>query len=434
MMKEIRGQEQSIRQLIGKKYAVDSYQREYKWEKKQLDDLIDDLLSAFDKYYKDEHEQPDVKEYGQYFLGPIIVSTGESIRHIVDGQQRLTTITLALICLLHMLDDAEKKSSLRILIYSESFGEKSFNLDVPERIKCLTALYNGDAFDAEDEPESVRNMVARYHEMHEKLIGDLDGKKILLFTDWLSEKVYLVEITTSETTDAHKIFETMNDRGLRLTPTEMLKGYLMMEIRDGASREQANETWKRNIDLLIVRKGEDADFLKSWLRARHAKELNDFDDIGSNFHRWVRAHNDDIGLNSPSDFEKFITQDFVFYSNQFLRLRRAAEKYNAEPGLECVHYLYQHSFTLQYPLLLAPLSPDDSPEEIHKKLRVVAAYLDILIHRRIGKWMWIAESKMRNKIFDLIPIIRNKGADEIATLLTERLKQDDQGSIFASEL
>ena len=74
-MKEIRGQEQSIKQLIGKKYAVDSYQREYRWEKKQLDDLLDDLLAAFDEHYKDVHERSDVKEYGQYFLGPIIVST-----------------------------------------------------------------------------------------------------------------------------------------------------------------------------------------------------------------------------------------------------------------------------------------------------------------------------------------------------------------------
>ena len=433
-MKEIRGQEQSIKQLIDKKYAVDSYQREYKWEKKQLDDLTDDLLSAFDEYYKDSHERQDVRNYGQYFLGPIIVSTDKQKRHIVDGQQRLTTLTLALICLLHMLDNDEQKSMLRNLIYSESFGEKSFNLDVPERVKCLMALYKEEIFDVKYEPESVRNMVARYEQMRSKLTESLSTKQILLFTDWLIEKVYLVEITTSATTDAYKIFETMNDRGLRLTPTEMLKGYLLMEIKNENSRELANTTWKEKVDLLMYRKGEDADFIKSWLRARHAMELTDFEEIGSQFHRWARHNNDKIRLTSSIDFEKFITRDFVFYSKKFMQLRQAAEKYDVESGLECVHYLAQHSFTLQYPLLLAPLSPDNSPQDIQRKLRVVAAYLDILIHRRIGNWKLISESQMRNKIFDLIPEIRDKDATEIADFLALKLEQEEPKETLVSEL
>jgi len=58
-MKEIHGHEQTIKQLIGKKYVVDSYQREYKWESTQLNDLINDLSVSFNDNYKEEHEPGD---------------------------------------------------------------------------------------------------------------------------------------------------------------------------------------------------------------------------------------------------------------------------------------------------------------------------------------------------------------------------------------
>ena len=430
-MKEIRGQEKSVKQLIGEKYAVDSYQREYKWKKKQLDDLTDDLLSTFDENYKEGHELSDVEEYGQYFLGPIIVSVIDGKRFIVDGQQRLTTLTLVLICLLHMLDN-EQQSTLRNLIYSTKHGKKSFNLDVPDRANCLHALYKGATFDIDGKPKSVQNMVAQYGQVQENLSSSLTKKSVSLFADWLIEKVNLIEITTNTTTDAYKIFETMNDRGLRLTPVEMLKGYLLMEIRNNSdAREQSNTEWKKYIDLLMERKGGDSDFVKSWLRGRYAEKMSDFEEIGSQFHRWVRDNNTAIGLNSPTDFEKFIKEDFVFYTKIFLRLRRAAEKFGTEPGLECVYHLSQHNFTLQYPMLLAPLSPNDTETERDRKLRVVAAYLDILVHRRIGNWKTVAESTMRHIVFELIPRIRGKNAHEIATLLTEELTQNDDEGTFA---
>ena len=64
------------------------------------------------------------------------------------------------------------------------------------------------------------------------------------FLDWLTDKVMLVEITAFSDHDAYTIFETMNDRGLPLTPTDMLKGYLLNNITDDESRSQASEAWK----------------------------------------------------------------------------------------------------------------------------------------------------------------------------------------------
>ncbi len=426
-MTEIQAQEKSIRVLLSEKYAVDSYQREYKWEEKQIDDLVDDLLAEFSENYKDGHELNDVKNYGQYFLGPIIVGKSDNKNYIVDGQQRLTTLTLALICLIRIVDDDDQKTGLRNLVYSKHYGAKSFQLDVPERTECLHQLYEGTPpVNVSDASESIRNLVVRYEQLNSRLADELSPKQIPLFAVWFIEKIHLVEIKTSSGAGAYKIFETMNDRGLRLTPAEMLKGYLLSVIGDDQLRESANKSWKKRVDELTNhRKGEDADAIKAWLRARYAQRPTDFEEIGSQFHRWVRDNGDTLKLETSEKFAGFITRDFAFYAKIFLRLRRAAEKFDAEPGLECVYYLAQHSFTLQYPLLLAPLTPEDSERDIVRKLRVVSTYLDILIHRRIGNWKTVAESAMRSHIFGLIPEIRDKNVHEISDFLASNLEQDE---------
>ena len=440
---DIQAHTKSIKILFSGKYAVDWYQREYKWVDKQIEDLVNDLISAFVGNYRDGHQRVDVKQYGQYFLGPIIVSASKEksgdTHYIVDGQQRLITLTLALICLLRLVinetGNADQESTLRNLICSAPFGEPSFNLSVPDHAECLKSLYDGESCNTDGKSESVRNLVARYEQLKNTLDNSLPEEKIPipLFVDWLIEKVYLVELTTSSIEDAYKIFETMNDRGLRLTPAEMLKSYLLSEIRDNEMRDNANEAWKKQIDQLTEPKGEDADAIKSWLRARHAAIPDDFEKIGSQFHRWVRDNSATIELKASTDFRDFIERDFVFYAKNYGKLRRMAEKYDATNGLECIHYLAQHSFTLQYPLLLASLAPNDSASAINCKLRVVAAYLDILVHRRIGNWRMVAESTMRNYIFGLIPKIRDKSAHELAELLAKKLEQDGSPETLAAD-
>ena len=70
--------------------------------------------------------------------------------------------------------------------------------------------------------------------MKELFPDELAASALPYFADWLIENVHLVEITAYSDRDAYTIFETMNDRGLSLTPTDMLKGYLLANI--GGSR------------------------------------------------------------------------------------------------------------------------------------------------------------------------------------------------------
>jgi uncharacterized protein with ParB-like and HNH nuclease domain len=143
-MKEIRGNAKNIRALPSSaKYAVDYYQREYKWQTKQVAELLEDLADKFSESYAPEHERSVVESYGHYFLGSIIISDKDSRKFIIDGPQRLTTLTLLLIRIQHMLQDAEQKGQIAELIFSQKFGKRSFNLDVPDRTSCMEALYSG---------------------------------------------------------------------------------------------------------------------------------------------------------------------------------------------------------------------------------------------------------------------------------------------------
>jgi hypothetical protein len=65
------------------------------------------------------------------------------VKLIIDGQQRLTTLSLLLIFLQHQLQDAEQRAQVAELIFSQKFGKCSFNLDIPERTTCMEPLYAG---------------------------------------------------------------------------------------------------------------------------------------------------------------------------------------------------------------------------------------------------------------------------------------------------
>ena len=77
-----------------RRYAIDTYQREYKWQTKQVVELLEDLSGKFMEDYAVDQERSEVAHYGHYFLGSIILSQKNGVGYIIDGQQRLTTLTV----------------------------------------------------------------------------------------------------------------------------------------------------------------------------------------------------------------------------------------------------------------------------------------------------------------------------------------------------
>ena len=82
--REIDGKGKTVRELLAnRKYSIDYYQREYKWQTKQVAELIDDLSAKFLESYEPGHERAAVAAYGHYFVGSIIVSDkdGRQVHH-----------------------------------------------------------------------------------------------------------------------------------------------------------------------------------------------------------------------------------------------------------------------------------------------------------------------------------------------------------------
>ena len=381
----------------------------------------------------------EVEYYEHYFLGSIVISPKRRQRFVVDGQQRLTTLTLLLIHLHLLQEGREERVEVKNLIYSEKYGSKSFNLDVPDRAEVMRKLMDNEEIDLSGESESVCNIAVQFANIVDHLPDDVTGPALPYFMDWLLENVHLVEIDAFSDEDAYTIFETMNDRGLSLSLPEMLKGYILANVRFEDDQRTLNNAWKKHMQSLKkFGDTEDVDFFKNWLRARHAESIRpgrkgaenrDYERIGSEFHRWVRDQREGLGLTDSDAFVRFVSRDLNFFARRFIEIRKAARELT--PGWESIYHNEDRGFTLQTQVLLAALTPDDRPKEIKRKVELVADYLDIWLARRIWNFRTISYSSVRYTFFNLTKELRGKDTVSLSEFLREQL--DKQPESFASK-
>lgn len=430
----------SVQQLLQtQSFSIDEYQREYKWEKKHVDELLSDLQGKFLSCYKLGDDTKKVSGYEAYFLGSIIVSKRNGKSYLIDGQQRVTSLTLLLICLYR----AAKAKNLQViqtiapLIFSDNLGEPKFNLDIPERLPVIEALFKGESFNPDGKDESIQTMYARYEDIEQNdLISDL-GDALPHFTYWLMTEVGLIEIATDSDNYAYAIFETMNDRGKSLSPVDMLKAYLLAPIEDADKRRSANQEWKKEVLDLISWGGthepeRDANCIKAWLRAQFAETIRDrkagatdkdWEIIGTVFHRWVRDNSKRLKLGTETENLAMISVSFPFFAKAYGRILDASHKYMK--GLEAVFYNAHNDFTWQNTVLLAPLVTSDDDETVRRKIAVTATYLDIWLMRRVVNYVRVGYSTTSYAMWVLCRDIRRKPLAELVDILSKKLADDD---------
>jgi uncharacterized protein with ParB-like and HNH nuclease domain len=434
----------SVQQLLqNQSFSIDEFQREYKWEKENIEELLSDLQDKFFNCYQKGDETRKVANYEDYFLGSIIVSKRNGKKFLIDGQQRVASLTLLLIYL-HRHAKAKDLpesliSSIAPLIYSDNLGTPCFNLDIPERLPVVEALFYNTPFTPDGQDESIQNMYARYGDIEAKdLAGELDDA-LPHFIYWLMTKVGLIEIATDNDNYAYAIFETMNDRGKPLSPVDMLKAYLLAPIEDNEQRRNANQIWKQQVLNLISWRGEhdpeqDANFIKAWFRAQYAystrerkanSEDKDWELIGSMFHRWARDNHDRLQLGNGSQNYSFIRNDFPFFAKAYQLILNASISYRYKPGLEAVFFNAQNKFTWQNTVLLAPLCATDSDDIIRRKVAATATYLDIWLMRRAVNYIRVGYSSAAYSMFQLCRDIRRKSLPDLVDILYLKLANDD---------
>ena len=431
--------------LSGKKYLVNYYQREYRWGRKQIEQLIDDLTIAFeDSYEKEKPDQlEDIDRFEYYYMGTILVTGSEDVKSIIDGQQRLTSMTLLLIALRNLhkkyYDNGVGFQDVTPLICSSRHNKKSFNINVSEWAECLEALYNDVAYNCSDQSESVQNICKRYENIMELLEDyfEKNGEKISMFADWLMCKTIFIKIVTRWEQDAHKVFVSMNDRGLRLNTSEMLKGYLLSEIKDDTERNESNDIWKKTVLKLKQSVPDEADgtldtedvrFIATWIRAKYAMKIRegkkdavdqDYEIIGREFHEWIRTNHSQIGLIRSDDYKKFIDKEFKFYASVYLKLKKYSENYT--PGFEEVFYNADKDLNYQYMLIIAALNSTDTNDIIAKKIKLLSTYVDSYTTRRLFNFAKINWNTQKKDLFETIKAIRGMSLDKLTDFLVNKL-------------
>jgi hypothetical protein len=171
----------------------------------------------------------------------------------------------------------------------------------------MNALFDGTPYDAVDQVESIHNLIGRYNDIGEAFPPRLRTTRrcrtssIGCATRPSWSRSRLTPMPT------YTIFETMNDRGLSLEQHRHAQGLLAGEHHRRAKRAEANKEIKQWLLTFAKRDSErdtkesEADFFKAWLRAKYAQDIRerkkgakpeDFDLIGTEYHRWVRAKDD----------------------------------------------------------------------------------------------------------------------------------------------
>ena len=228
---------------------IPEYQRPYKWTEKNVNNLIDDIISN--------------KNKSEYRLGTLVLHQKQKNDdyEIVDGQQRIITIALILFAL--------NKNKEELLRYWENLNKLFEN-------KLLEHKF--------DNPISQKNICKNYQLIKQR-INDFDEATV----DFLLTKCTFVKIVLNDVSEAFQFFDSQNSRGKELEPHDLLKAYHLREMREIPSDEQTE----------IIEKWEDIDTdelanlfeylyrIKNWSKSKSARgftkdEINIFKGINLN--------------------------------------------------------------------------------------------------------------------------------------------------------
>jgi uncharacterized protein with ParB-like and HNH nuclease domain len=219
----IEAHESTIGHIFSDEYAfeIPPYQRPYAWEQEQVEELLSDILDAMD----------NATTGGVYFLGSIVLikSPNVPLARVVDGQQRLTSLTILLSVLRDLTTDAETKITRRNYVFQkanpDSGAEDRYRLLLRQRDRAffLKNIQMTDATKHIAAPNTLEGS-GRYLRATLEMLPEDKRNKLVAF---IIQKCYLVVVAVPTAEAARRIFTVLNARGLDLTPTDILKAELL---------------------------------------------------------------------------------------------------------------------------------------------------------------------------------------------------------------
>jgi len=267
-----------LRQKNAKKYYIAPYQRGYKWASSSSNDavcvLISDLIDAANK--------PNIEYYLQFITTKVSKINNEPVLEVIDGQQRLTTLTILLSVLEYIIGDGKKAVSNDLLSYEVRpnvtvFFQKHIYQNIGTLISDTWEDFK-DKYPENDEQDIfyLFNAARKIHDMlFEKFKKDNDAYK--KFKEYLLEKVIIILNHVEKTINCEEIFSNLNDNRVELTSSELIKGLILTNRTRETPNNEAEIIYEEKMEIRAIM-GRQWDEISHWA---NRDDINEFYFSGS---------------------------------------------------------------------------------------------------------------------------------------------------------
>ncbi len=379
MTQEIIPDKQTVQSCLSKKtYFVDFYQREYIWSKTTVDILLRDIFYAFEISY-DEHKDEEMTEevlekYNWYYMNVFITNRLNSKVYIVDGQQRLTTLTLIATKLYHLIADETLKDLLKDCIFTKDmFKGNVFCIDNEKRKDVMECILEDKSYTQAFKNKTEETLVARFKDVS-RFIEDkqMDEDKLRAFCMYFLRKLVMVELSV-EKDDTPMVFEVINDRGEALKPFEILKGKMVGLLSKNDTQTYSEKWDKAMLQLPDMQDAFFGDYLKSRFVTSSNTKLEA--SLSNLYHRYIFDVNDIAQHLSfrrtdnqhIKNIKSFIDDELTYYSALYAKIRSNKDNY-----LKYDNEI--NDLSMQYQNILAACAINDPMED--EKIHVLAKEMD----------------------------------------------------------
>ncbi len=418
MSKKISGAEYPLAKIFSSEfdYVIPPYQRPYAWTRDQASELFDDLYDFFEKEPEDS-----------YFLGSIVLikDEGKPQAEVIDGQQRLTTLTILLATLTSLLTGDNRSDFQRFIREPGSVAQQLAakpRLALRERDRAFFVQYVQElqfADLAKIDPaqlgnESQRNIQANARLLLERLAEKFacNESHLIAFGSFLVMRCFLVAVTTPSQQSAFRVFSVLNNRGLDLLPTDIIKAEVIGKLSE-SKREAFNDRWE---DLEVATGRDGFNELFGHIRMIYAR---------FKARRMLLEEFRDNVLSKVESSEALIEQVVAPYAEAYLIAKSA--QYVSSSAADKINELFTWLNRIDnsdwVPVAIAFLARHGGDAstvlDFVTRLERLAAYLHVTaknVNQRIERYALVLEDLLNNTLDDRIELAPAECADMLRAL------------------
>ncbi len=368
-------------------YYIDFYQRQYKWTDEPVKRLLDDVFYKFNeefKKYKDLGLPLDqvISKYSWYYLNTYVTNFVDGKLYVVDGQQRLTTLTLILIKLKHLANhfNCQLEGWISQKIVGLSGYKTDFWMNHEVHKASMQGLFDGIPIDQIETNTGLtaENLVSNYVVVSSRLENELaDLHRLESFIFYFMHRLVLINLNV-EQTDVPMVFEVINDRGVKLKPYEILKGKLLGQIsKEELEGLKLNELWEKQVSSINSYDEDEIDkFFIYFLKAKFSDTIGEGRRYDKDYHRAIFSENKLNLDHNPQEVKRFLQNDFKYFTNLYSKILGYYNDDSLNNGFSHVYFNNLTEMNMQFLLMLSSCVLND-PQE-NDKIKTIAYEVDRL--------------------------------------------------------